>query len=157
MHTQLKSIPDVQIASVDTPRSFAEFKTRVQMLQKEVDALAMLGIFTFKDENDINVPFDEVLRWTAENSMLPDFSFWESRVPFGTLCVVTVSGYAQGLAAGKIANGILFEGRSPSSYPLKPTLKGKPVISLARAKKLGLRINTDILLSSQVVQKFAWN
>lgn len=157
MHTQLKRIPEVEITSVDTLHTFAEFKNRIQMLQNEADALAMLGVFTFKGENGVNVPFDEVLRWTAENSMLPDFSFWDSRIPYGTLCAVTVSGYAQGLAAGRIANGILFEGRSPSSYPMKPTLKGKPVISLARAKKLGLRMNTDVLLSAQVVPTFAWN
>ncbi len=126
-------------------------------LQDKVDAVAMLGIFTYKDETSTNVPFTEVLRWTAENSRLPDFSFWESRIPYGTFCAVTVSGYAQGLAAGKIASGILFEGRSPSSYAMKPTIKGKPVISLARAKKLGIRIDTGILLTAQVIQNYKWD
>ncbi len=157
MHDQLRKIPEVKIVSVDTLYTYAEFKARMQALQKEVDALAMLGVFTFKDEKGNNVPFGDVLRWTAENSKLPDFSFWDSRIPYGTLCAVTVSGYAQGVAAGKIANGILFEKRSPSSYPMEPTLKGRPVISLARAKKLGLPMNTDVLLSAQVLPTFAWD
>jgi ABC-type uncharacterized transport system substrate-binding protein len=156
MHNQLKKIPDMQIVSVDTLYTFTEFKKRIRALHEEVDALAMLGVFTFKDEKGNNVPFEDVLHWTAENSMLPDFSFWDSRIPYGTLCAVTVSGYAQGVAAGKIANGILFKGRSPSSYPMQPTLKGRPVISLARAKNLGLVMNTDVLLSAQVLSTFAW-
>ncbi len=39
---------------------------------------------------------------------------------------------------------------------MKPTIKGEPVISLARAKKLGLSIKTNLLLSSEVMQKFSW-
>jgi hypothetical protein len=93
-----------------------------------------LGIFTFKDEYGNNVPYPEVLKWTVQNSTLPDFSFWESRIGPGTLCTVIVSGYEQGLAAGKIARGILVEGRSPASYAIAPTVKGEPVVSLARAR-----------------------
>jgi ABC-type uncharacterized transport system substrate-binding protein len=88
--------------------------------------------------------------------MLPDFSFWESRIGPGTLCAVTVSGYEQGLAAGKMARGILLEGRSPSSYAMEPTVKGEPIISLARAKRLGIPIKTSILLAAKVFDTFDW-
>ena len=60
------------------------------------------------------------------------------------------------MAAGKIAKGILLEGKSPSSYPMVPTVKGEPVISLARAKKLGLKVKSDILLTAEVLEKFEW-
>jgi ABC-type uncharacterized transport system substrate-binding protein len=97
-----------------------------------------------------------VLKWTAENSPLPDFSFWKDRIAYGTLCTVTVSGDEQGLAAGKMAHSILVDGKSPASFAMGPTVKGEPVISLARARALGLHLHTRVLLTAQVVQKFAW-
>jgi ABC-type uncharacterized transport system substrate-binding protein len=151
-----KQLREFEFISWDKIITFEEYKQRISELQSEADAIALLGIFTFKDENDENVPYQDVLKWTAENSNIPDFSFWEDRVSYGTLCAVTVSGYEQGYAAGKIAKGILVEGKSPSSYPFEPTVKGEPVISLARANKLGIKIKSGILLSAQVIEKFAW-
>lgn len=157
MQSQVNLLPGIDLMEMKAVKTFSGFKSLMVDLQGRVDAVAMLGIFTFKDDTGSNVPFTEVLKWTAENSRLPDFSFWGSRIPYGTLCAVTVSGYAQGLEAGKIARGILVEGRAPSSYPMKPTVKGKPVISLARAKKLGIRISTDLLLTAQVIKEFQWD
>jgi hypothetical protein len=93
-----------------------------------------------RDAQGKNVPDADVLQWTAENSRLPDFRFWRDRPDHGTLCAVTVSGYAQGFAAGKLVRGILVEGKSPASYAMEPTVKGEPVISLARAKRLGIPV-----------------
>ncbi len=157
MKAKLNQLPDVKFVSWNVIKTFKEFKQKMKELQKEADAVGLLGIFTYKDKAGNNVPYTEVLRWTAENSNLPDFSFWKDRISYGTLCTVTVSGYEQGLAAGRIARGILVEGKSPSSYKMNPTVKGEPVISLARANKLGIKIKTGILLSSEVVQKFAWD
>lgn len=156
MKAAAQLLPNIHFVFWDVLDSFDAYKHKMQAYQKEVDAVALLGIFTFKDAQGKNVPYPEVLRWTAENSMLPDFSFWESRVGPGTLCAVTVSGYEQGLAAGKIAHGILAEGRSPSSYAMAPTVKGAPIINLARAKKLGLPLKTSVLLAAKVFEKFDW-
>lgn len=156
MKENAKQFPDIEFTIWDVISTFEEYKQKIKEYQKQVDAIALLGIFTYKDASGNNVPYTEVLKWTAENSMLPDFSFWESRVGPGTLCVVTVSGYEQGLAAGKIARGILAEGRSPSSYAMEPTVKGEPVVSLARAKKLGIPVRTTILLTAKVFTKFDW-
>lgn len=148
--------PDIRVAHWDTVRTFKEYREKISKYQTEVDALGLLGIHTFKDEKEKNVPWQEVLKWTAENSTLPDFSFWKDRVLYGTLCVVYVSGYQQGLAAGEIARGILSEGRHPSTYPIRPTIKGQPILSLARAKKLDIRVNAPLLLTAQVVKQFEW-
>ena len=156
MEQKQAQLPDMEFISWDTIHTFKEFKEKVRVWQTKADALGLLGIFHFKDENNENVPYLEVLKWVAENSSLPDFSYWKSRIEGGTLCAVTVSGYEQGLAAGKIAKGILLEGKSPSSYPMVPTVKGEPVISLARAKKLGLKVKSDILLTAEVLEKFEW-
>ncbi len=75
----------------------------------------------------------------------------------GSLAAVTISEREQGLAAGRMARGILLEGRKPSSYPMAPTLKGAPVVSLARARALGLKIKTGQLLTAEVVTQFEWD
>ncbi|MBN2322915.1 MAG: hypothetical protein JXQ30_04210 [Spirochaetes bacterium] len=149
-------LADVKIVRWDRISTFGEYKAKIEEYQTSVDAIALIGIFTFKDAEGRNVPYQDVLRWTAEHSMLPDFSFWEDRISFGTLCTVTVSGYEQGRAAGRMARAILSEGKSPSEIPMRPSVKGEPVVSLARANRLGIRIRTGILLSSQVVEDFIW-
>lgn len=156
MKQKQDQLPDVEFISWDTIYTFKEFKEKITEYQTTADALGLLGIFHFKDDKGDNVPYQEVLRWVADNINLPDFSYWKSRIEGGTLCTVTVSGYEQGLAAGKIAKGILIEGKSPSSYSMTPTVKGEPVISLARSKKLGLKVKSDILLTAEVLEKFEW-
>ena len=150
-------LPDVQFISYDVIHTFDEYKQKIKAYQTKADALGLLGIHTFKNEKGSNVPWQEVLKWTAYHSRLPDFSFWADRIPYGTLCAVIVSASEQGLAAGRIARGILAEGKSPSSYAIKPTIKGQPMLSLARARKLGIRVKSKVLLTAQVIEKFEWD
>ena len=157
MKERMRRLPGVEVVSWDTIQTFAEYKRKIAEYQGNADAIALIGIFNFKDEDGKNVPYQDVLKWTAENSKLPDFGFWIDRVYFGTLCAVTVSEREQGLAAGRIARAILVEGKSPSSFPMKPTVKGAPVISLARADKLGIKVKSGLLLSAEVVKKFDWD
>lgn len=157
MKAQRGQVPEVQIVSWDTIGTFAAYQQKMKEYQSTVDAVALLGIFTFKDQNGQNVPYQEVLKWTATHSRLPDFSFWKDRVTFGTLCAVSVSGYEQGKVAGKIAKGVLIEGKSPGKFPMKPTTKGEPFVSLARARSLGIKVNAQVLLTSKVIETFEWN
>ncbi len=156
MKARTGEIPGINFIAWDTIGTFAEYKDKIREYEKTVDGICLVGIFNFKDENGNNAPYREVLRWTAENSRLPDFSFWIDRAAFGTLCVVSVSGYEQGLAAGRIAREILVEGKSPASFPMRPTTKGQAAISLARAKALDLRIDSKTLLSSKIFCKYGW-
>jgi ABC-type uncharacterized transport system substrate-binding protein len=157
MKARQDQLPDVEFVEWNVIRTFEEYKQRVSELQTTVDAIGLIGIFRFKDANGENAPYQDVLQWTTENSRLPDFSFWEDRISYGTLCAVSVSGYEQGLEAGNIARGILVEGKSPDSYPMQPSTKGEPVVSLARARKLNIALKSDILLSSEVVTEFEWD
>lgn len=157
MRERSAKLPGVDLVSWDTVRTFSEYKRKVRDYHKTADAIALIGIFNFKDAQGKNVPYQDVLRWTAENSRLPDFSFWIDRVHYGTLCAVNVSEYEQGLTAGRIARSILTEGRSPSAFLMKPTLKGNPIINLARAKKLGITVKSGVLLASEVILRFEWD
>ncbi|NLW56948.1 MAG: hypothetical protein GX050_10130 [Firmicutes bacterium] len=156
MRAQLAQFPELEFPIWDTIGTYEEYKRKILSYQETVDAIGLIGIFSFKDENGVDVKYQEVLEWTVEHSMLPDFSFWKDRVTYGTLCVVSVSGYEQGIAAGRLAKSILSEGRSPSSLPIKATEKGEPWVSLARARKLGIKLSSSVLLTSKVATEFAW-
>jgi hypothetical protein len=39
---------------------------------------------------------------------------------------------------------------------MEPTVKGQPMVSLARAKKLGIQVKSSVLLTAQVVERFDW-
>lgn len=146
----------VSIVGWETIKTYADYKARVAAYPNVADGIALIGIFNFKDAAGKNVPYQEVLRWTAENSTLPDLGFWIDRVHYGTLVAVTVSEREQGLAAGKLARTILRDSKSPSTLPMLPTSKGLPVISLARAQKLGITVRSEQLLSAEVVTRFEW-
>lgn len=156
MQAKQDRVPEVEFVSWHVIKTFEEYQHTVIELQTEVDALALIGIFLFKDAEGNNVSYRDVLQWTTEHSQLPDFSFWKDRVDYGTLCTVTVSGYEQGLAAGHLARQILVDGKSPSDFPMAPTVKGEPVVSLARARKLGIQVKTDILLTAEIITHFIW-
>ena len=149
-------IPGVQITATDIVRNYADFQKKVLSYQDQADAILLLGIFTLRDEKGVSVPYPEVLRWMAENSKLPDCSFWIDRIFHGTLTAMTVSEHAQGFAAGQLARAILIEKRPPASLPMKPTTKGHPAISLARARQLGLKIKSTQLLTAEVIPNYQW-
>ena len=150
MKAQLHRFPNIEFPIWDTIYTFDEFQEKMLGYQDQVDAIGLIGIFNYKDENNQNVHYRDVLRWVKENSNLPDFSYWYDRASFGTLVVVSVSGYEQGLSAGKKARQILVHGVSPADIPMDHTTKGQQLISLARARTLGIDVNAKILLSTEV-------
>jgi ABC-type uncharacterized transport system substrate-binding protein len=156
MQANQAQLTDVTVVAWDTVTTYRDYQAKILAYQTTVDAIGFLGIFEFRDAYGAHMPYQEVAQWTATHSALPDFSFWSDRITYGTLCAVTVSGYEQGLAAGQIARGILSAGRSPASYPMLPTVKGQPMISLARAQKLGLTIDSELLLNAEIVTTFGW-
>lgn len=152
----MTQLPDMRIVASDTILTFAEYKRKMKEYPDIADIVGTIGIFNLKDEDGRNVPYQDIQKWTVENSTLPDFAFWIDRVYYGTLGAVTVSEREQGRAAGRIARSILTEGRGPSSFAMVPTTKGMPVVSLARAKRLGLKLSADLLLTAEVIQRFEW-
>jgi ABC-type uncharacterized transport system substrate-binding protein len=147
---------DFEVVAWETVLTWEDYQAKVKAYHGKADAIALIGIFNFKDRQGKNVPYQEVLKWTAANSTLPDLSFWIDRVAYGTLAAVTVSEREQGIAAGRLARAILVDKQPPSALPMRPTLKGLPVVSLARANALGLKIRSSVLLSAEVVPAYDW-
>lgn len=156
MRSTVSGLPGVSLSVVDRVRSFAEFKARLQSYPGVADAVVQLGIFALADTDGTNVPYQKVQKWACLNSHLPDISFWVDRVHHGVLASMAISELEQGRAAGRLARTILVEGTPPSALPIRSTVKGHPVINLARAKQLGLGVKSSLLLSSEVITHFPW-
>ncbi|TCT13850.1 ABC-type uncharacterized transport system substrate-binding protein [Natranaerovirga pectinivora] len=156
MREQLHRFPEIEFPIWDTIYTYDEFQSKMLEYQDQVDAIGLIGIFNYKNENNKNVHYRDVLRWVKENSNLPDFSYWYDRASYGTLAVVSVSGYEQGLSAGKKARQILVHGVSPADIPMDHTTKGQQLISLARARTLDIDVSAKVLLSTEVKTMYEW-
>lgn len=156
IRAELSKRNDVEVVQWLQPKTFEEYKAAMLALQGKVDAVGLLGVFLFTKPDGKFADYEEVLHWTADHSKLIDFSFWDTRVERGTLLAMTVSGVEQGRLAGRMARRILVDKVSPASIAPEPTAKGQPMISLARARKLGLPISSGVLLNAQVITRFAW-
>lgn len=157
MKERMQRLTGVEMVAWDTIETFAEYRHRIAVYQGKADAIGLIGIFNFKDDGGKNVPYQDALIVDYGQQQTSGLRLPVDRVYFGTLCAVTVSERDQGLAAGRIARAILFDGKSSSTFPMKPTVKGAPVISLARADKLGIEVKSGLLLAAEVVKKFDWD
>lgn len=152
----MQQIPELELAEWAVLETFDQYKQKIKAYQNSRVAIASLGVFNFKDDDGKEVDYEQVLRWTVDNSRLPDFSFWETRVERGTLCVVAVAGYLQGSLAGDMARRILLDKVKPGDIPMQPSAKGTPIISLARARLLDIKPDANLLLSIDAKTTFIW-
>jgi ABC-type uncharacterized transport system substrate-binding protein len=157
MKAREKQLQGVEVVGYDKITTYDEYQKKIKDYENKVDALGLIGVFNIKDKDGKNVPKDVILKWTAENSKLPDFSFWKDRISFGTLAAMTVSGVEQGKAAGKIARQILLEGKKPNEIKPQATTIGEPVVNQARLNALGIKADSNVLLTLQIIKDYEWN
>jgi ABC-type uncharacterized transport system substrate-binding protein len=155
MREQLAGMQDVQVVGWEVVTTFDAYQRVMKEAPGRADAVWPLGLGV-KDAAGRDVSLPEIMKWTVEHCRIPDLTVWDSSVVLGTLLAVTVSARQQGLAAGRLARAILADGASPASLPMVPAGRGTPVINLARASRLGLRVKSSVLLSTEVVERFSW-
>ncbi len=156
MLNEIGKYQDVNFIFLDPIMTFEQYKQTILEYNGKVDALCLVGVFNYADENGNSVFYQDVLKWTEENSTIPDFSFWIDRIDNSTLCSVAISGYEQGYTAGEMAKQILVDGVLPKDIPTTHTAKGSVAINTKRADKLGLQIAAELILSAEVYTKYQW-
>ena len=140
-----------EVCEFYTTDDFDAWKAKVKELQSKVDAIGLAGYHTIKENgSEVSLPPEDVLRWTLENSELPEFAINDFTVRDGALCGVTLSGYEQGKTAAEIAIKIL-DGEKPADIPIKCPEKGTPIVNERRAKELNIRIPEDVLKEVEIV------
>lgn len=148
--------PDVNFIFLDPIMTFEQYKQTILEYNGKVDALCLVGVFNYADENGDSVFYQDVLKWTEANSTIPDFTFWIDRIDNSTLCSVAISGFEQGYTAGQMAKQILVDKVPPRDIATTHTAKGSMAINSKRAEKLGLVIDAELLLGAEVYTKYQW-
>lgn len=148
--------PDVNFIFLDPIMTFEQYKQTILEYNGKVDALCLVGVFNYADENGDSVFYQDVLKWTEANSTIPDFTFWIDRIDNSTLCSVAISGFEQGYTAGQMAKQILVDKVPPRDIATTHTAKGSMAINSKRAEKLGLVVDAELLLGAEVYTKYQW-
>ncbi len=139
------------ITEVFMTNHFQDWQSKVIEIQDEVDALGLFVYFTLHDSiTDQAIQPEEILRWTLENSKLPEFAILDFTVKNGALCGVIENGYSQGEMAAEIAIRIL-NGESAESIPIMSPKEGIPVINRHRAKELGITIPDGVKERTEIL------
>ena len=145
------SLP-VEITAIYLTNDFDDWQAKVLELQSEVDAI---GLFTYhtisRQGEEESMSPDDVLRWTLENSSLPEFATLDFTVEGGALCGVALSAYEQGKTAAEIAVRIL-AGEKPSDIPFAIPQATRAMVNAARAAELGIEVSEDTLLGIDLIR-----
>jgi ABC-type uncharacterized transport system substrate-binding protein len=159
MKKEQVNIPDFEFIDFIIVETFEEYKDRIKEYQNKTDIFVLRGTATFKDANGEAIPQEDVVKWTVQNSNIPEVSFWGYFVEQGALAAVEDPMFKEGQASAEIAKKILIDGDKPSKIPMKPLKEGEQFINLARAKTLGIEredIPSIVLVNSQIIESFPW-
>lgn len=142
----------IEIYGFYSTDDFDTWKAKVKELQPKVDAIGLFVYHTVKEEDgELSLPAEEVLRWTLENSQIPEFAIFDFTVRGGALCGVVMSGYVQGETAAKVALTIL-AGANPANIPIRVPQEGIPMVNKRRAEELNIRIPQDVREEVEIVE-----
>lgn len=120
---------------------YADWQRQVGLAGGRYQAI-WTGLYqTLRDSNGKLVPDSEVISWTAANSKLPLFAFWDFAIgPDKAIGGLVLSGSDQGRLAAGLVQQILFQHRQPGSlFPLNGG-SGRLLFSRRALQRFGLTL-----------------
>jgi ABC-type uncharacterized transport system substrate-binding protein len=120
---------------------YADWQRQVSQAGSRYQAI-WTGLYqTLRDSNGKLVPDSEVIAWTAANSKLPLFAFWDFAIgPDKAIGGLVLSGSDQGSLAAGLVRQILFQRRQPGSlFPLNGG-NGRLLFSRGALQRFGLTL-----------------
>lgn len=120
---------------------YADWQRQVSQARGRYQAI-WTGLYqTLRDANGKPVPDSDVIAWTAANSKLPLFAFWDFAIgPEKAVGGLVLSGRDQGRLAAGLVQQILFQQRSPGSlFPLNGG-NGQLLFSRGALQRSGLSL-----------------
>ncbi|MCP4692692.1 MAG: hypothetical protein GY859_31920 [Desulfobacterales bacterium] len=144
----------VEVLAYEQPRTFAEWKAAIGKYADRVDGFGIYVIRTIQRsrEDKTHVHESELMAYLNENYKTPSVGFFDSAARAGVLCGISVSMKEQGYAAAKIAAAIL-KGARPADFTVAPTSKGRILLNLKTAEKLGVQVRYRIIRNAVEVIK----
>ncbi|RTZ17668.1 hypothetical protein EJ063_02455 [Vibrio aquaticus] len=124
---------EIEIVSAATKQ---EWRQNIVSAAEENFSVLIVGLYqTLIDSEGNNVPADDVIRWTHQNSELPVFAFWDFAVASDKAAGgVVLFGNSQGVMAGTLVNRII-NGESARSIPIQIGNQGKAIYSTSAMER----------------------
>jgi len=132
----------LQLADQVATNSFSEWQDRALELQPRVDAIFVVNHGSLKDDNGASVDSLKAGAWYLANIRKPEASPEKQFVQEGMLLSVDDSGFKQGYEAGRIADLILHQKKSPADIPVITPTRGAVIINRQRAAMLGVNVSS---------------
>ena len=130
--------------------SWEEYQQKIlQLNDTDVDTLYPIALRLI-DKNGKTYTGAEILKWTSEHSKKPSIPLNFAFVKLGLLGGAGVDFESMGHQAGNMVVKIL-NGEKASNIPIEDAERYALVFNLKRAKKLGMKIPSDILMAADEI------
>ncbi|GAB7080566.1 ABC transporter substrate-binding protein [Megalodesulfovibrio paquesii] len=140
----------LELAGLESVRTFQAWKERILYYQTHADALA-LGLYNaLQDEHGAVMAPEEVMAWTNSVNTLPTIGFSDIAMEHGLLCGILESGQEQGFLAGTMVQEVL-AGVPAGQLPPQINKQGVVMLNLRTAERLQLHIPYEIIEAAGVV------
>ncbi|MEI6422034.1 MAG: ABC transporter substrate binding protein [Lentisphaerota bacterium] len=144
----------LQLVDSVATNSFSEWQDRALDLQGKVDAFFIVNHNTLKDNKGDSVDSFMAGAWYLANIKKPEAVPEGQFVKEGMLVTVDDSGYKQAYEAGRMADMILHQKKSPAEIAVIAPTRGAIMVNRQRAAMLGLDVsNKDFI--EEFVEKSA--
>jgi hypothetical protein len=140
-------------ADVKTIGNINEWKNTIKFAKADGYEAVLLGLYhTLTDDDGKHIDSNEVLTWTAENSPLPLFAFWDFSVGKGkALGGLVLFGKEQGLMAARLTDLVL-SGVRPTSIKPIVSENGRYMYSQAEIDRWKFTIPNIIRYRADIVE-----
>ncbi len=130
------------------------WKTRLLTASENSYDAVFLGLFhTLKDKNGRHVPAEQVLQWSAQNSPVPPFAFWDFAVGENkAIGGLVLFGYEQGKLAAEMAREVLTTDIQPYQLGAKTAEKGRYLFSRSQLQKYGITLPEKLSAKAVLVE-----
>jgi ABC-type uncharacterized transport system substrate-binding protein len=142
-NTQI-SISGIQV-EIRLIGNWETWKNKLLSADNNYDAVFFGLYHTLTDEDNNHIPAEQVLLWSAENTPIPPFGFWDFSIGQDKAIGGLVHfGSEQGKLAAEIAKEILVNKRQPDQINTKTAKKGRYLFSRQALQKYGLTLPEKI-------------
>ena len=132
--------------------SFPGWQEIIRDAQNKVDLLIIYNAEGLKGKGNIDLSSDEIISWTVARNKIPEVSFFSRYIKMGLAGGIVLTGYYQGLYAGKKVAKIL-RGTPPGQIPIDTPPEGTLAFNVNRLRELGLKIPLGVLQSAVLYGK----
>jgi putative tryptophan/tyrosine transport system substrate-binding protein len=130
----------LQLTDQITTNSFSEWQDKALELERQADAFFVVNHNSLKDDNGASVDSLKAGAWYLAHIKKPEASPEKQFVQEGMLLTVDDSGYRQAYEAGRMADMILHQKKSPADIPVIAPARGAVMVNRQRAAMLGVDV-----------------